>query len=653
MSTEAIDQAAIEPDSGMKSTSESTEIKVHRDTIVDLKRHGDVQEALNSILSVSLQQVSLVAMLQEILLLVLEVRWLSLEKKGCIFLTKERQKTLELVVSHNLGGPLLTMCDQVSFGRCLCGRAAKSQKLIFKDCVDDDHQNMPAGIAPHGHYNVPIVAAGDTLGVLNLYVKHGHQPDRIEQQFLGMAASALAGIIARKKSESKLLILSRAVESSGSMVLITDRNGKIEYINPWFTAVTGYAAEEVIGKSPRMFQAIETTAEIYKEMREAVLSGKEWHGEFYNKKKNGDRYWSKSIVSPIRNEEGQVTHIVSVQEDITKEYELAQKLSYQTSHDELTGLINRREFEIRLGGVLARNQGKNTEHSLLYMDLDQFKVVNDVCGHDAGDELLRQIGRVFRSNLRKSDTLARLGGDEFGLLMENCGAQHGQRIADTLLKSLIDFQFNWDGRVFRIGISIGLVVIEDESIGLTELMIRADAACYRAKNLGRNRVHLYQTKDHGLAQQHGEMRWVERINLALDQNRFVLYAQPIAPIHSLLEDRHYELLIRMVDSKGNIFPPGAFLPAAERYNIMVKLDRWVIDAAFQLYKDCEQRWSFPRRLSINISGQSIAETEFLDFVVKQIQENAVPAENICFEITETAAISNLETATRFIASPYT
>ncbi len=627
----------------------STTIEVDIDNVAELKRLTDVQAALNKILSVSLQNISLVAMLQQVLELVLEIPWLALEKKGCIFLTKGKQKTLELVVHHNLGKPLLKMCENVPFGRCLCGRAAQSQKLVFKDCVDADHENLPAGITPHGHYNIPIVTDDVTMGVLNLYVKHGHQPEQIEQQFLSMVAVSLAGIIGHKQSETRLQILSRAVESSASMILITDSDGKIEYVNPRFTTVNGYTIEELIGKSPRIFQAIETSEDVYTEMRKDILSGKEWQGEFYNKKKNGDRYWSKSIVSPIRDENGQISHIVSIQEDITKEYELSQKLSHQASHDELTGLINRREFENCLEQVIYTKVQGQFEHSLIYMDLDQFKVVNDSCGHDAGDELLRQVGGVFRSVIRKSDTLARLGGDEFGLLMENCSVEPAQRVANALLKAVMDFQFNWDARVFRIGISIGLVVFDGENSSLTELMKRADAACYRAKNLGRNRVHLYEAEDQGLVQQHGEMRWVEKINLALDEGRFVLHAQPIVPVNNLSDEHHYELLIRMVDTEGKIIPPGAFIPAAERYDLMTKVDRWVVSAAFKLYKDCEQSWSSARQLSINISGQSIAELEFLDFVVQQIQGKQIPADHICFEITETAAISNMSTASHFIA----
>ncbi len=582
--------------------------------------------------------------------MVLEIPWLALEKKGCIFLVKEHRKTLEMAVYHNLGKPLLTMCANVAFGRCLCGRAAQSQRLVFKDCVDADHENLPAGITPHGHYNVPIVSKGLTVGVLNLYVKHGHQPDSTEQQFLSMVGSALATIIDRNQTETRLQTLSRAVESSGSIIIITDHYGRIEYVNLQFTVVTGYTAEEVMGKSPRIMDAYETPDEIYEEMRKTILSGNEWRGDFYNKKKNGQRYWSKSIVSPIRDDHGEISHIVSIQEDVTKQYEMAQKLSYQASHDELTGLVNRREFEIRLGRAVSESGQDKIEHVLCFMDLDQFKVVNDTCGHSAGDELLRQISVGFLAMVRKSDTLARLGGDEFGILMEHCSPEHGQRVADLILKAAMDFQFNWEGRNFKIGISIGLVAITEETVSLEELMKRADAACYMAKDLGRNRVHIYQAEDEDLVRQHGEMQWVERINQALEEDRFVLYAQPIVAVNESPDDpHHFEILLRMIDDDGNTIPPGAFLPSAERYNLITKLDRWVVNAVFSHYHVRSEHASSPIQFSINLSGQSITNMEFLDFVLDQMQKKAIPAEKICFEITETAAISNLNKASKFMS----
>ncbi len=627
-----------------------TEVEKNHNSVAEFKRHADVQVALNNILYASVQPKVLDTILKEVLLLVLEIPWLALEKKGCIFLVKEHQKTLEMTVHHNLGRPLLNMCANVAFGRCLCGRAAQTQQMVFKDCVDADHENLPAGLTPHGHYNVPIVSKGATVGVLNLYVKHGHQPDATERQFLSMVASALASTIERNQTETRLHTLSRAVESSGSIIIITDCDGKIEYVNRQFTTVTGYTAEEVIGKSPRMLDAYETPNNIYEDMRKTILSGNEWRGDFYNKKKDGQRYWLKSIVSPIRDNHGDVSHIVSIQEDVTKQYELAKKLSYQASHDELTGLVNRREFEGRLERVVSENNPDKVEHVLCFMDLDQFKVVNDTCGHHAGDALLRQISKEFLATVRKSDTLGRLGGDEFGILMEHCSPEHGRRVADLILKAAMDFQFIWEGRTFKIGISIGLVAISEETVSLEEIMKCADAACYMAKDLGRNRVHVYQAEDEDLAKKHGEMQWVERINQALEEDRLVLYAQPIVAVDESFGDPlQYEILLRMMDSEGNSVPPGAFLPSAERYNLITKIDRWVVKTVFAHYNTCRNHVARLTKFSINLSGQSITNVEFLNFVLDEMKAQAIPAEKICFEITETAAISNLNKASKFIS----
>lgn len=652
-------------DQGTTMPEESTAISENRDmddvraleTLIsgdppagtDLDHLMDIQCALNSILTVTLEPISLAEMLRHILLRVLNIPWLSLEEKGCIFLSNENSDVLEMAVSHNLGESLLSMCNQVSYGRCLCGKAAQTRKPIFKNCVDSDHENRPAGSSPHGHYNIPIVSGDRTLGVLNLYVRHGHVSCEIEVQFLDMVSNILASLIERKQSESRLKLLSRAVDASGSMVMITDLRGTIEYVNPAFSTVTGYTREELIGKSPRILQAIKTSDEVYQQMRASILSGSEWRGEFYNSRKNGDRYWSRSIVTPVRDEDGEITQIVSIQEDITKEQELVEKLSYRTTHDELTGLINRREFESRMHYLLSQTQRSGTRHSLLYMDLDQFKLINDGCGHHAGDQMLRQITHLIRSKIRDADIMGRLGGDEFAILMAHCSEKTAIILAERLLNAVSKFQFNWHGQLYRTGVSIGLVGIDEHCADSVELMKRADAACYRAKNLGRNRLHIYQEQDQGLVEQQHEMRWVKRINRALDEDRFILFAQPIVPVRNPSDIAHFELLLRMLDREGGIIPPGAFLPSAERYHLMAKLDRWVIEETCTLFQRYSEFQNNSICLSVNISGQSIADDGFLDYVVRKIREHGINPASLCFEITETSAISNLKTASHFIS----
>ena len=472
-----------------------------------------------------------------------------------------------------------------------------------------------------------------------------NQPDNIDDALI---AAFVRDISDRIHTENELKKLSRAVESSSSSVIITDHEGHIEYVNPNFTKTTGYEKEEVIGQNPSILQSGENPDSVYAELWQTISSGNEWKGEFHNKKKNGDFYWARNSISGVKNTDGVISHFICIQDDVTHEYELSERLSYQASHDVLTGLINRREFERRTERLLATLKHEKGMHALCFMDLDQFKVVNDTCGHNAGDELLRQIATLIQNTVRHRDTLARLGGDEFGVLMEHCSLDDAHRVTVSILQAVQDFQFSWKDYSFKLGISIGLVAISESSPNLTELLKNADAACYVAKDNGRNRVHVHALDDSEIVQRHGQMQWVTRINKALIENRFCLYAQAIVPLHGS-NAKHYEFLIRMIDEHGKTIPPGAFLPAAERYNLITKIDFWVIESVFDLL---ENNAAFLHEIdfcSINLSGQSLTDMSFQDHVVEKFTHTNIPPGKICFEITETAAITNLSTATLFIS----
>ena len=318
-------------------------------------------------------------------------------------------------------------------------------------------------------------------------------------------------------------------------------------------------------------------------------------------------------------------------------------LSHQATHDTLTGLVNRAEFERRLTHLLASASPHNP-HALLYLDLDQFKVVNDTCGHVAGDDLLRQISALLRTKLRARDTLARLGGDEFGVLLDHCPVAEAKRVADALRELLRAFRFGWQDKSFTIGVSIGLVPLAAAGETLSSVFSAADAACYAAKETGRNRVHLYQADDRMLAQRDGEMRWIPRIEQALSEGRFRLYYQPIHAFGPWAI-RHGEILLRMVDEQGRIVLPGAFIPAAERYGLMLTIDQWVVSKSLEALKIIADDAGV---FTINISGQSLGAAEFLEFVTDRIKETRVTPDRLCFEITETAAVSELGHVLRFI-----
>ena len=316
-------------------------------------------------------------------------------------------------------------------------------------------------------------------------------------------------------------------------------------------------------------------------------------------------------------------------------------------HDPLTGLANRREFERQLESLLDDAKAHEKQHALCYLDLDQFKIVNDTCGHIAGDELLRQVSILLKQKLRDSDVLARLGGDEFGVLLENCPLEQALRIANELCEMVRDYRFVWKDKTFEVGVSIGVVAITRDSESATSILSGADVACYAAKDLGRNRVHVYQESDEELAQRHGEMYWVARITQAFQARRFEMYQQKIISLSSDDPDaRHFELLLRLRDEQGGLILPSMFIPAAERYGLMPTLDRWVIRAAFPFVASfCRGRDAC---FAINLSGTSLNDNHFLDFIKDEIEKYDIRPGAVCFEITETAAVTNLSRAVHFM-----
>ena len=328
----------------------------------------------------------------------------------------------------------------------------------------------------------------------------------------------------------------------------------------------------------------------------------------------------------------------------------------------MTGLYNRREFEQQVNSAIKDCQNKECHHVLCYLDLDRFKIVNDTCGHTAGDELLRQVTKLIKKRIRTSDIFARLGGDEFGLLLYQCPTEIGRKIANQLRQLIQDFRFIWDDKVLRIGVSIGLVTIDSTTEDLISLLNTADAACYAAKAKGRNCVHLYHEQDTVIAEQRGERQWIEKLSRALEENRFCLYSQKIVSIKGncdgalpLPRDRcHYEILLRLIDESGKLITPGVFLSAAERYDLMPAIDRWVVTtflADYEVYYQSRKEQKLEpltNIYTINLSGASINSQEFGTFLQEQFNRYSIPPTTICFEITETVAISNLDNAVTLI-----
>jgi diguanylate cyclase (GGDEF)-like protein/PAS domain S-box-containing protein len=446
--------------------------------------------------------------------------------------------------------------------------------------------------------------------------------------------------------------------SIGDGVIRTDPEGRIDYLNPVAERLTGWQAEEAIGRTVlEVFQVVDeiTRLPLTDPVRRCLDEKQvvEAPGHALLLGKDGKEYAVRGSAAPIYDRSGASLGAVLVFKDVTELRGMEREMVYLASHDALTGLLNRREFEVRLKLAIRSARGESRHHVLLYLDLDEFKVVNDTCGHLAGDEMLKQVTALLRSRVRRGDVLARLGGDEFGVLLEDCPLDHARQIAEELRRTVREFRFCWGDQVFEVGASIGLVPIAAaDSVDLGQVLSAADAACYVAKDGGRNRVHEYEIDDTLVAERYGEMQWIHRIHQAFEDRRFRLFYQLIQPLAAEGSSRETlcEVFIRMLDRTGAVIEPAAFIAAAERYHLIGSLDRWVLKTAFGALAEAQRHeWSRPVLFAINVSGQSIGEESFLVFVVEQLEKSWLDPRRVCFEITETAAISKLDSAMRFIS----
>ncbi|MDG9883131.1 EAL domain-containing protein [Pseudomonas putida CSV86] len=442
--------------------------------------------------------------------------------------------------------------------------------------------------------------------------------------------------------------------SIGDGVITTDVDGCILYMNPAAEQLTHWDALHAQGLPlAALFSLLDDNAEkdrltLTEHILNGALSGGSEHVRQIQRL-DGSTVAVALVGAPIISE-GRISGTVLVLHDMTQERQYIANLSWQATHDALTGLSNRRDFEYRLEQALAELARHSGRHSLMFLDLDQFKLVNDTSGHAAGDELLRHICAVLQSALREGDVLARLGGDEFGVLLHDCPPEQAERIAENLRQSVQSLHFVWKGRPFMNTVSIGLVHLNQAPETLEAALRAADMACYMAKEKGRNRVQLYQADDTELSVRFGEMAWIQRLHIALEENRFCLYAQEIAALHPEDGGGHLEILLRLHDESGRIILPDSFIPAAERFGLITALDRWVVGSVFKVIRQClDEGAEGPLAIcSINLSGNSIGDDKFLDYLRRQFSDYAIPPELICFEITETSAIADLGSAIRFI-----
>ena len=445
-----------------------------------------------------------------------------------------------------------------------------------------------------------------------------------------------------------------ALDSLGEGLLTTDAHGLIDYLNPSAESLTGMRREDALG------QAFGATIGFVDEtdrrplpdpVQQCLGSGSRVNlgrRSLLIARATGNELGVEATASPIRGPGGEIAGVAVMLHDVSELRGLTQQMSYQASHDALTGLVNRREFERRLGEALEIARAGRQSHVMCYLDLDRFKAVNDTSGHLAGDNMLREVAALIREAVRDSDTVSRLGGDEFGVLLVGCPLDKARQIADDVLRAIGEYRFVWKDRIFSVGVSIGLVELTGESNSLEEIMSAADSACYVAKKQSDSHVHVYSSHDEAVARSRGEIHWLHRLQAALRDGFFELYIQPIEPTRpGAVGGPAMEVFVRLHD-EGQAIAPAEFFPAAERYRLMSMIDRWVLASALAALSAGAIRLPPGRSLSINISGQTLADPSFLEFVVEELDRSGVQPAQICFEVAETSVIGNLEQARRFI-----
>ena len=481
----------------------------------------------------------------------------------------------------------------------------------------------------------------------------------ILRNLLAQTTRAYEEQMAALEREKELALVTLA--SIGDGVITTDAEARITYLNPVAEKLTGWSAAEALAEPlERVFLLVDEATGKPAPIDLADAMGRpvalEIEGRRMLLRRDGQRFAVEHTAAPIQSPDGsRAMGAVIVFHDVTDRRLLALQLAHQATHDALTGLINRQAFETQLRSAIDTAQRFRQRHCLCYMDLDQFKLVNDTCGHLAGDELLRRVTALIQDEVRETDVVARLGGDEFGVLLPRCPLEPARRIAHRIHEAISSYRFTWQEKTFAVGVSIGLVPIAASTRGLAQLLSAADHACYMAKDKGRNRIQVYQADDAEVLRRADEMHWVVRLQETLEADRFRLYAQEIRPLSTALSEASgtgpliFEVLVRMIDRDGRVLAPGSFIRAAERYGLMPSIDRWVLSHLLdRLEAELPALTERIDTCTVNLSAVSVSDESFLEFAKGELARRSLPPSMICFEITETAVVANLAQAERMI-----
>ncbi|WP_353370062.1 EAL domain-containing protein [Aliiglaciecola sp. NS0011-25] len=565
-----------------------------------------------------------------------------------------------MAISLIVIAPILNSYLQLVVGSALAAAAVLLHLLLALIYHDRKH-TMPNGLYAFGW----LIICATVMAEVSFYLS-GNAIDTYTGLILSLIVmSGVLLIAVAIESHEKALAFAKQVQQQNAIenlhqfydlfrnsaegLYTSTQDGKLVTTNPAMCQLFGYADES------QMLLEVKDTSVLYANpherdllMEEIFLNGMALGKEIKGIRRDGSEFWFCISVQLTGTEDKK--YFFGSIFDITEKKQSTISLEYLATHDSLTGVYNRREFEQKLRDGIRRSKQLKQELTLLYMDLEQFKIVNDTCGHKAGDALIKQLSQILNDVVLNKGVLARLGGDEFGVILESENAQMADVIANQLMNAVKEFRFIWDNRIFTMGLSIGMAKWQDEIETPEQLMSMADAACYVAKEKGRSQIHLYSSEDLKMQRYESELKWVSQINLALEQDKFQLYYQHYYPLSKVADGHHYEILLRMRDEDDQIVPPAAFLPAAERYNLTIEIDKWVIQHTFKWLSEHPEHLAQLRQCNINLSGHSLADNDLKRHVTKAFEDYQIPHQKICFEITESMAIVKMEETLRFISA---
>ena len=611
-----------------------------------LQRNLLDQEIIASILRLSLQPIELTEILRQCLVLVLQRHGLGLSPKGCIFLVDESTGELVMKVRQGLPDSIVDSCSRLPFGQCMCGLAAEQGAVVFADHIDERHEITYPGILPHGHYCMPIQSKGEVLGVLNMYVPEGHKRTHVEEQFLMVIADTLAGVILRKRDEEELKQAATVFENAVEGIIVSDSMANVITVNQAFTEITGYSRDEVIGQNPRLWKSDHHDRPFFQVMWASLEQTGQWRGEIWNRRKNGEAFPCWQTIRAVPDDSGAIKRYVSFLSDITAIKESQAQIEHLAHHDPLTNLPNRLLFNARLEHALERAHREKCMVGVMFLDLDNFKPINDGLGHPVGDKVLQSVAERLTAQVREEDMVARIAGDEFAIIMEMKCNSHGAAHVAAKILSAFEAPFQVDGQELHLTTSIGISLYPEDGKNVTVLVKNADAAMYRAKEQGKNRYCFY-TFD--LTEAALERLQLENdLRVALKRNELRVFYQPQ---YSLATGQLVgaEALVRWQHPDMGLVSPTKFIPLAESTGLIVSIGGWV------LYKACAQTKAWQDagldfgRIGVNVSGQQIQSNDFVETVREVLEETRLEPQCLELEVTESfimqqadEAISTLE-----------